>query len=209
LALVIKTHHIERFSQGDIMSCLLCKCPYCGCIIGLQKDSHELVFHPRKGDRSEPGSKQTEASEKDQCPHLVYAIWRIEHWELTRDRSPQVGFGVNGDWRCPKLIAADDEHPSAYLEDELSDLLMAGVDEVLGAVAPHQVEQGRRTIERLLTPEEKAHEPPHSDREFTVDFVAQLQCVFAVNVDRLLSYLTRRSYTDLSWIPQRSAMQIG
>jgi hypothetical protein len=184
------------------MICQLCKCPYCGCVIGLDRDDHAVVFTPRRAERREP-------SEHCPCPHLAYAVWRIENWELDFDHSPQVGFGVNGDWRCPKLIAAVDEHPAAYLEDELSDLVIAGIDEPLAAVAPHQIEHGRRTIERPLTVAEKAQEPFGSDREWVVDFVAQLQCVFALNVERFVNYLAWRSSTDLSWVPQRAAMPVG
>jgi hypothetical protein len=168
----------------------------------LDKDNHAVVFNP-------DGAERSEKTQRPLCPHLVYAVWRIENWELDFDHCPQVGFGVNGDWRCARLIAAVDEHPSAYLEDELSDLVIAGSDEPLAAVAPHQMEHGRRTIERPLTADEKAREPPGSDREWVVDFVAQLQCVFALNVDRFVNYLSWRSSADLSWIPQRAAMPVG
>jgi hypothetical protein len=190
------------------MICQLCKCPYCGCVIGLDKDDHTVVFNSGRAERREPlGNEWREPPER--CPHLAYAVWRIETWELDFEQTPRVGFGVNGDWRCAKLIAAVDEHPSAYLEDELSDLVVAGIDESLAAVAPHQIEQGRRTIERLMTAAEKAQEPRGSDREWVVDFVAQLQCVFALNVDRFVNYLAWRSSTDLSWIPQRAAVPVG
>jgi hypothetical protein len=184
------------------MICQLCKCPYCGCVIGLERDDHAVVFSPE-------GAERREAQELCPCTHLVYAAWRIENWELDFDHSPRVGFGVSGDWRCARLILAVEEHPSAYLEDELSDLVIAGIDESLAAVAPHQIEHGQRTIERFLTTEEKARQPPGNDREWVVDFVAQLQCVFALNIDRFVNYLTWRSCTDLSWIPQRAAVPVG
>src|SRR5208337_1261345 len=86
------------------MICPLCKCPYCGSIVGFDSDDHTVVF--------DPGADQHQP-----CPHLAYAAWSISHWELDFAGSSRAAYSSSGDWRCPGLVASVDEHPTAYLDD--------------------------------------------------------------------------------------------
>jgi hypothetical protein len=158
------------------MICQLCKCPYCGSIVGLDRYEHAVVFQA-----------------DGPCSHLVYVAWSLTQWQVGSYGSQEVAWDANGDWRSLKVIAAVDEHPSTFLEDELADLSMAGIDEQLAGVAPHQVAHGQRTIERLLTAEEKAQHTRGKYHDWVIDFEAKQQCVFAANAERFINYLASRS----------------
>jgi len=168
------------------MICLLCKCPYCGTITGLDKDNRSVVFNPG-------GASQSA------CPHLVYAAWSISQWELAANGSSHLAWNASGDWRNPQLIAAIDEHPSDYLDGELLDLATTGINERLNVVCPHEVMRGQRTIERPLTAEERARELPGRDRETVEDFEAKAQCVFALDVGRFVNKLASLLVPELHY----------
>jgi hypothetical protein len=157
------------------MSCELCKCPFCGMGIGLNRENHTVVFNP-------------ENVRQSTCRHLVYAGWNMSQWNLDGNGAAQLVWSAGGDWRSPQLTAAIEEHSSDYLMGEVCDLAATGINEQLNIVCPHEVVHGQKTFERPLTADKRAKQLPGREGEVVDD--VDLHCVFAVDGERFVHMLT-------------------